>query len=142
MLHRLTIGHLDPAVAERRQTVPTRALEMDVVHRLLGELGEKDAEGNVTLGGCKVKFHNAAVSCLWLGGRPNRVAEEFALRMRKETGCLLADVDCGRIIEPKELVGLSDSRRRQSPRDRGSLTRVSQAGAHTADSPRHTQTDD
>jgi hypothetical protein len=27
-------------------------------------LGEKDAEGNVTLGGCKVRFHNAAVSCL------------------------------------------------------------------------------
>jgi pimeloyl-ACP methyl ester carboxylesterase len=54
MLHRLTIGHLDPAAAERRQTVPTKALEMDVVHRLLGEVGEKDAEGNVTLGGCKV----------------------------------------------------------------------------------------
>jgi hypothetical protein len=107
MLHRLTIGHLDPAAAGRRQTVPTKALEMDVVHRLLAELGEKDTEGNVTLGACKVKFHNAAVSCLWLGGQPNRVAEEFALRMHKETGCLLADVDCGRVIEPEELVGLN-----------------------------------
>ena len=37
MLHRLTIGHLDPAAVERRQTVPTKALEMDVVHRLLVE---------------------------------------------------------------------------------------------------------
>ena len=107
MLHRLTIGHLDSAAAERRQTVPTKALEMDVVHRLLAELGEKDAEGNVTLGGCKVKFHNAAVSCLWLGGGTNRVTEEFALRMHRETGCLLADVDCGRVIAPGELVGLN-----------------------------------
>jgi hypothetical protein len=107
MLHRLTIGHLDSAAAERRQTVPTKALEMDVVHRLLAELGETDAEGNVTLGGCKVKFENAAVSCLWQGGSTNRVAEEFALRMQRETGCVCADVDCGRVIEPMELLGLN-----------------------------------
>jgi hypothetical protein len=91
MLHRLTIGHLDPAAVQRRQMVPMRALEMDVVHRLLGELGQKDTEGNTTLGGCKVRFENAAVSCLWKGTGTNRVAEEFALRMQKETGCLIAD---------------------------------------------------
>jgi hypothetical protein len=107
MLHRLTIGHLDPAAAERRQTVPAMALEMDVVHRLLAELGEQDAEGQVTLGGCKVKFQNASLSCLWKGTKTNRVLEEFALRMNRETGCLLADVDCGRIVDPGELVGLS-----------------------------------
>jgi len=103
MLHRLTIGHLDPAAVERRQTVPTKALEMDVVHRLLAELGEKDAKGHVTLGGCKVEFENAAVSCLWKGGRTNRVVEEFALRMQKETGCVIADVGGYRVIDPGEL---------------------------------------
>ena len=107
MLHRLTIGHLDPAAVERRQTVPTKALEMDVVHRLLAELGENDAEGNVTLGGCKVEFHNAAVSCLWKGGRTNCVAEEFALRMQQETGCVIADVGGYRVIKPSELAGLN-----------------------------------
>jgi hypothetical protein len=107
MLHLLTIGHLDPAAAERRQTVPTKALEMDVVHRLLAELGEKDAEGNVTLGGCKVEFQNGSVSCLWMGGRTNRATEEFALRMHYETGCLMADVDCGEVINPGQLVGLN-----------------------------------
>ena len=56
MLHSLTIGHLDPAAVQRRQTLPTKALEMEVVHRILAELGEKDAAGNVTLGGCKVRF--------------------------------------------------------------------------------------
>ncbi len=68
MLHRLTVGHLDPVAVERRQTVPTKALEMDVAHRLLAELGEKDSEGNMTLGGCKVEFQNATVSCLWKSG--------------------------------------------------------------------------
>ena len=107
MLHRLTIGHLDTAAVERRQTVPTKALNMDVVHRLLEELGETDSEGDITLGGSKVRFENAAVSCLWKGVRTNRVAEEFALRMQKETGCLIADVGGYRVIEPEELVGLN-----------------------------------
>ena len=124
MLHRLTIGHLDPAAVERRQTVPTKALEMDVVHRLLGELGEKDAEGTVTLGGCKVRFHNAAVSCLWMGGKTNNVAEEFALRMNRETGCLLADVDCGRVIDPGKLAGLNGHGEDGTPAARGRQDRV------------------
>lgn len=73
MLHRLTVGHLDPAAVERRQTVPTKALEMNVVHRLLAELGENDPQGNMTLGGCKVEFQNATVSFLWKSGdKPRR----------------------------------------------------------------------
>ena len=60
-----------------------------------------------TLDGCKVRFHNPAVSSLWMGGKPNNVAEEFALRMNRETGCLLADVDCGRVIDPGKLAGLN-----------------------------------
>ena len=64
MLHRLTIGHLDPAAVERRQTVPTKALDMDVVHRHLRDLGERDADGAMTLGGCKLQFENGAVRCL------------------------------------------------------------------------------
>jgi hypothetical protein len=107
MLHRLTIGHLDPAAVERRQTVPTKALEMDVVDRLLAELGERDAEGSATLGGCKVAFQNASVSCLWKSGRTNRVAEEFALRLQQETDCIIADVGGYRVIDRTELVGLN-----------------------------------
>ncbi len=107
MLHRLTVGHLDPVAVERRQTVPTKALEMDVAHRLLAELGEKDSEGNMTLGGCKVEFQNASVSCLWKSGRTNRVAEEFALRLQQETGCVIADIGNYRVIPPGELAGLN-----------------------------------
>lgn len=114
MLHRFTIGHLDPSAVQRRQTVPTRALEMDVVRRLLGELGERDAEGNAMLGGCKVRFENAAVSCLWKGASTNRVAEEFALRMQKETGCVIADVGGYRVVDPGELVGLNGQSGQQS----------------------------
>lgn len=107
MLHRLTIGHLDPAAVARCQAVPTKALEMSVVNRLLAELGEKDADGNRTLGGAKVEVGNARVTVPWKAATSNRVAEEFALRMQKETGCLIADVGGYRIVQPEELVGLN-----------------------------------
>jgi len=80
---------------------------MDVVHRLLADIGERDADGNATLGGCKVEFQNGSVSCLWMGGRTNRATEEFALRMHEETGCLIADVNCGEVIQPGQLVGMN-----------------------------------
>jgi hypothetical protein len=107
MLHRLTIGHLDPAAVERRQRVPIKALEMEVVDRLLNELGGRDAQGNATLGGCKVELGSGYVSCLWKSGQTNRAVEEFALRMQQETGCLIADVGGYRIIPPGELIGLN-----------------------------------
>jgi hypothetical protein len=115
MLHLLTMGHLDPAAVQRRQTVPTKALDMDVVHRLLAELGEKDADGRVTLGGHEVRFENAAVSRLWKSAGVNRFAEEFAIRMHKETGCVIADVGGYRVIDPSELVGLNGRSSRVTP---------------------------
>ena len=81
---------------------------MVVVNRLLSELGERDASGDVMLGGCKVEIGNARVTVLWKGGMPNRVAEEFALRMQKETGCLIADIGGYRVVQPEELVGLNE----------------------------------
>jgi len=67
MIHDLTIGHLDPAgIPERRKTV-LKALEMDVVNRLLDELGGTDAEGNTTLGGARIRLENDYVVVPWLG---------------------------------------------------------------------------
>ncbi len=105
MLHHITFGHLDSAVVERRQRVHVKALEMEVVRRLLDELGEKNADGSATLGGCKVELGNGYVSCLRKGGRTNRDLEEFALRMQRETGCLIADVSGYRVIAAGELAG-------------------------------------
>jgi len=106
MIHDLTIGHLDPAgIPERRRTV-LKPLEMDVVARLLKELGDTDNEGNPTLGGARVRFENGYVVLPWLGGWINRISEEFALRMRRETGCLIADLGHRCVIEPEQLQGL------------------------------------
>ena len=108
MIHDLTIGHLDPAGVVERRTTVLKPLNAEIVDRLLKELGSTDADGNATLGGAKVQFRDGFVSVPWLGGWTNRVSEEFALRLQRETGCLIADMGHRCVIDPAQLFGLSE----------------------------------
>jgi len=81
---------------------------MRVVRKLLAEMGGTDADGEPTLGGWKVRFEDGCVILPWLGGTANRVAEEFAIRLHRQTGCSLADREHGRLIEPAQLQGAKD----------------------------------
>jgi hypothetical protein len=108
MLHNLTIGHLDPvAIVSERRVVVLHPLEMNGVRRLLNELGGSDEEGVPTLERGKVDLRDGYLVCPGrIGGWHNRTAEEFALRLQRETGCILADREHSRLIEPGELQGL------------------------------------
>ncbi len=106
MIHDLTIGHLDPAAIPLRRKAVLRPLEKDVVDRLLKELGGTDSEGHTTLGGARVRFEDGVVIVPWLGGSTNRTSEEFALRIQRETGCLVADLGHRCLIGPEQLQGL------------------------------------
>jgi len=108
MIHDLTIGHLDPAGVAQRRTTVLKPLNAEIVNRLLKELGSTDADGNATLGGAKVRLEDGFVVVPWLGGWTNRVSEEFALRLQRETGCLIADMGHRCVIEPALLAGLSE----------------------------------
>jgi hypothetical protein len=107
MIHDLTIGHLDPAGVSRRRAIVLKPLEREVVHRLLEELGGRDASGHPTLGGGKVRFEDGYLVVPWLGGSANRISEEFAIRLQRETGCLITDMSHCRVIEPEQLQGLN-----------------------------------
>jgi hypothetical protein len=108
MLHNLTIGHLDPAaVVTERRIVVQRPLETDTVNRLLKEVGGIDKEGVPTLERARVEFCDGYLTCPWrIGGWHNQTAEDFALCLQQETGCVLADREHSRIIEPQQLRGL------------------------------------
>jgi len=107
MIHILTMGHLDPAAVSRRQAIVLRPLDMAIVDRLLEELGGRDEQGRPTLDGVPVEIKDGTVACRWLiGSYRNRVVEEFALRLRKETGGVLADREHSQSIEPDQLQGL------------------------------------
>jgi len=106
MLHNLTLGHLDPEAVSNRMAVVLRPLEEGIVGQILRQLGERDAEGRWRLGGRKVELRDGYVVVPWLGGGANCVSEEFALRLHRVTGCLLADREHGRIIAPEQLKGL------------------------------------
>ena len=108
MIHILTMGHLDPTAVGGRQAIVLRPLDMGIVNRLLQELGGTDERGRPTLDDVPVEIKDGTVACRWLiGGYCNLVAEEFALRLQKETGCVLADREHSRTIEPEQLQGLN-----------------------------------
>ncbi len=72
---------------------------MDVVQRLLKELGSTDADGSATLEAAKFGFRNGYVTLPWLGGRTIWAAQEFALRLQRKTGCLIAGIGHHRVVE-------------------------------------------
>jgi hypothetical protein len=110
MIHLLTIGHLDPVAVGERRAVVLRSLDAGTVSRLLRELGEVDADGRPTLGGERVELRDGTIACRWwVGGWCNHAAEEFALRLQRETGCVLADLTHSRVVQPEQLQGLAGS---------------------------------
>ena len=107
MIHRLTIGHLDPAAVQERRLVVTRPLAMDVVTRLLDEFGKPRPDGRPTLDTSRVAFHDGYIVCPWLMPYPVPGVTEFALRLQEETGCILADVSCCVIVDREKLLRIS-----------------------------------
>jgi hypothetical protein len=93
---------------ETAKVIVLRPLDMGFVNRLLQELGGTDEQGRPTLDGVPVEIKNGMVACRWLiGPYCNRVAEEFALRLREEPGWVLADREHSCVIEPEQLQGLN-----------------------------------
>jgi hypothetical protein len=106
MLHNLTIGHLDTAAIQQdRKAVVLKPLPTEIVQRLLAELGARDADGRWLLGRGKVEFRDGYLVVPWLGHGTTQLSEEFALRMQRETGCVLADREHSRIVAPEQLQG-------------------------------------
>jgi hypothetical protein len=114
MIHRLTIGHLDPDAVRERRVVVTRPLDMGIVTPLLREFGEPDEAGRPTIGGRPVEIHDGYLVCPWLMPSPIPGVAEFALKVQEQTGCLLAEVGNAVVVD-RELL-LSQSYPKQVPR--------------------------
>ncbi len=115
MIHNLTIGHLDPDAIAGRRAVVLRPLDMQVALRHLGALGRVDGAGHWTLDGLPVEQKDGYLVCRWLvGPRRNRVAEELAIRLNRETGCLLSDREHGRLVDVGDLKGIAIGSRQAS----------------------------
>jgi hypothetical protein len=114
MIHRLTLGHLDPTAVQERRVVVTRPLDMEVVTRLLREFGEPDPAGRPTISGRPVEIREGYVVCPWLMPSPIPGVADFALKLQEQTGCLLADVNRGTVVD-RELL-LSQSYPKRAPR--------------------------
>ncbi len=106
MIHNLIIGHLDPHAIDERRAIVLEPLDPGIVAKHLRALGSRDNTG-WTLDGMPVEEKDGYLVCRWLvGPRRNLVAEEFALRIQRGTGCLIADREHYRLVEPCQLEGL------------------------------------
>jgi hypothetical protein len=112
MIHKLTIGHLDPAAVQEGRVVLTRPLDMTIVTRLLGQFGELDGTGRPTSGGWRIEFHDGYIVCPWLMPSPVPGVAEFVLQLQNETGCVLADVNRCTVIDRELLLAQSYPRSR------------------------------
>jgi hypothetical protein len=103
MIHKLTMGHFDVEALQNRRLVVIRPLDMNVVTRLLREVGELSDDG-ASLGGHAVEFKDGYVVCPWLMG-PQRVSatEEFTRRLQQETGCVLYDIGRREIVTLEQM---------------------------------------
>lgn len=102
MLHLLTAGHLDEAAALRATLRVLRPLDERVLARLLDEFRDRDSavptfeQQPVTVaGGC--------VRCPWYTPRVNVTSIRFLLALQANTGCVVADIEHGRIVDAAEL---------------------------------------
>jgi hypothetical protein len=114
MLHKLTIGHLDPDAVRERRVVVTRPLDMGIVTRLLGEFGATDEAGRPTIDGRPIELHDGYLVCPWLMPNPVPGVAEFALKLQEQTGCVLAEVRSAVVVD-RELL-LSQSHPKPAPR--------------------------
>ena len=126
MVHRLTIGHLDPDAVRERRVVVTRPLDMKIVTRLLREFGEPDPAGRPTIGGRPVEMHDDYLVCPWLMPSPIPGVAEFALMLQEQMGCVLAEVGNAVVVD-RELL-LSQSYPMRAPR--GEPGGPSASGSH------------
>jgi hypothetical protein len=93
VIHYLTLGHLDPEAIRGSTAVALKLLDACIVRRVMAEFPNVQAE-------CK----DECVILPWHGLGPIVPSEEFALRLQRLTGCLIADRRNGRLIEPEVLV--------------------------------------
>ena len=103
MIHKLTMGHFDVDALARRQLVVVRPLELDVVARLLEELGVASDGGRVVFGCYPLEFKDGYIECPWLMPWPVPQVQEFARRLCQETGCLMYDRTRREIVTPERL---------------------------------------
>lgn len=115
MIHNLTIGHLDILAIDECRAVVLKPLDEVAVRRHLSALGRHDRSG-WTLDGMPAEFKDGYIVCRWLvGPRRNLVAEEFALRMSRDTGCEIADREHYRLVSPADLIGLDGRKAASRP---------------------------
>jgi hypothetical protein len=105
MIHKLAMGYFDLEALKNRKLIVLRPLDMNVMRRLLQEVGQVSEDGRASLGGHPVEFKDGYIVCPWLMAHRVPATEEFARRIQQETGCILYDLGRREIVTVQEMAG-------------------------------------
>jgi hypothetical protein len=105
MLHFLTAGYFDEAAVEQVQLQVLRPLDPQVLDRLLNQFRDRDTAA-LTFEGKPVTLKNGCVRVPWYSPGLNVTSLKFLLALHAETGCVMADLEHGRMQTPAYLATL------------------------------------
>src|SRR5262245_38524273 len=103
MLHFLTAGHIDEAAAQRGELRILAPIDEAVFARLVDEYRDKPASNEINFEQKRVSLNQGSVRCPWYMPRINLTSIKFILALQAETGCVIADIEHGRIVTTAEL---------------------------------------
>jgi hypothetical protein len=92
------MGHFDQGELAQRLIRVTRPLDMEIVYRLLDELGERLGPGEHKLGGFPVRFRDGYIECIWMAVGRIPEAVELGRRLHEETGCDVLEVRSRQVL--------------------------------------------
>lgn len=96
MIHFLTVGYLDARAVNRRQIVSGTALPYEVESLIFEFSGAPEL---FVFEGTPVEFNRLYVRCVWFGPKRNTTSEKFAIEAHRRFGCVVADIEHGRLVE-------------------------------------------
>lgn len=103
MRHFLTVGHLDEDAVRQCRVAVLTPLDADVLERWLQQYRDPGTP-DVTFENTPVLLQDGAVRCTWYAPRLIATSIRFVLSLQAETGCVIADIEHGRVIPTDELI--------------------------------------
>jgi hypothetical protein len=100
MIHYYVLGFLDHDAVKRHEFVTRKTLEKTVVQGLAEEMGQVLPNGDISVDGEVLDYHESCLICIAPVVR--RKVVDFVVRLARDTGCDIARIDLGHILTPED----------------------------------------
>ncbi len=94
------LGFVDYDAVKQHSIVLRKPIDMAAVHRLVQEMGETSPNGDISVDGLPFICHEGYLT--FPAPVMHRRAVDFIVRLARETGCEIADIELGFVSDPDD----------------------------------------